>query len=65
MKQLVDHQVRLRMEELCRTENRYIEMSESLTDAGLTIRDGKVHYTKNGNERPIDELFRAAGAENK
>lgn len=63
MKDFVDDQVRMRMEELCRTENRYIEVSDSLAEAGLTIRDGRVYYTKNGDERPIDELFRAADLE--
>ena len=42
IKELVDQQVRMRMEDLCRTEDRYIEVSEALEKAGLKINGGEV-----------------------
>lgn len=63
MQEFIDEQVRMRLEELCRTEDRYIEVSEALSEAGLTTRDGKVLYTKDGNERPFEELIRAGVGE--
>lgn len=57
MKELVDHQVQMRMADLCRTENRYMEVSEALTKAGLSVHDGTVFYRNNGKPVPISDLL--------
>lgn len=44
IRELVNERVRMRMEELCRTESRYREISKALAEAGLSVRDGKVFY---------------------
>lgn len=62
IKELIDEQVRRRHEELCRTEDRYIEMSEALKNANLGVRDGKVFYLDGGEERPLEELLKAVTA---
>ena len=55
MEELVDHQVRMRMEELCRTEDRYYEVSEALNKAGLKVAGGEVALVN--DERPLSEVL--------
>ncbi|MBA3629467.1 MAG: hypothetical protein H0W55_07300 [Actinobacteria bacterium] len=57
IQELVDQQVRLRMAELCRTEDRYMELSEALSSAGLSIHDGTVYYRRDGKPVPISDLL--------
>jgi len=58
MKELVDEQVRRRHQELCRTEDRYIEVSEAFEKAGLKISGGAVVRTTSeaGEARPSPSL---------
>lgn len=58
IKELIDDQVRKRQEDLCRTEDRYIQVSEALRDANLAVRDGKVFYLDGDDELPLEELLK-------
>jgi len=62
MRELVDEQVRRRQEDLCRTEDRYIELSEALSKANLVVRDGVVFHTDGDREQPIEEVIRGSAA---
>ena len=42
IKQLIDEQLRMRHQDLCRTEDRYIEVTEALKKAGLKVSGGEV-----------------------
>ncbi len=57
MKELVEEQTRRRMQDLCRTEQRYIEVSEALAKAGLEVKGGTLMYVGDGSERPLAELL--------
>lgn len=57
MKELVDEQTRRRMQDLCRTEARYIEMTEALAKADLEVKGGTVVYVGDSSERPLLELL--------
>ena len=62
-KELIDEQLRMRHQDLRRTEDRYIEVSEALTNANLIVRDGKVFYGEGGEERLLDEVLIGATAD--
>lgn len=63
IKDLIDEQVRRRQEELCRTEDKYIELSEALRNSNLTVREGKVFYGDGDDARPVEEVLRAFSAD--
>ena len=63
VKELIDEHLRMRHQDLCRTEDRYIEVSEALTNANLIVRDGKVFYSEGGEERLLDEVLTGATAD--
>lgn len=56
IKELIDDQVRKRQEELCRTEDRYIELSKALDHAGLVLKDGVLCVGSEGH-RPLKEVL--------
>lgn len=57
VKELINEQVRLRQEELCRTEDRYVEVSEALRDAGIEFRDGRLWLERAGQQVPLEEVL--------
>jgi hypothetical protein len=60
IKELIDDQIRKRHEELCRTEDRYIEVSEALRNSNLVVRDGMVFHVDGASERSIESLLEVA-----
>ncbi|HVL40126.1 MAG TPA: hypothetical protein VM328_12115 [Fimbriimonadaceae bacterium] len=55
---IIDEQVRRRQEELCRTEDRYMEVAQALTNANLLVRDGTVFHRHGDREVPLEEILK-------
>ena len=55
IKELIDEQVRRRQEELCRTEDRYIELSEALRNAGVEFKDGRLWVERAGQAVALED----------
>lgn len=60
IKELIDEQLRRRHEDLCRTEDRYIELSGALRDAGVVFKDGHLWVERDGRSVALED---ALGAE--
>jgi hypothetical protein len=55
IKELLDEQLRRRQEELCRTEDRYIELSEALRNAGVEFKDGRLWVERDGRSVTLED----------
>ena len=60
MKELIDEQVRRRHEDLCRTEDRYIELSEALRKAGVECKEGRLWIERDGQVVALEEALAGA-----
>lgn len=56
MKELIDEQVRRRQEDLCRTEDRYIELSQAVSAAGLELKDERLWFVRSGERLALEDL---------
>ena len=55
IKELIDEQIRRRQEDLCRTEDRYIELSEALRNAGVEFKDGRLWVERDGRSVTLED----------
>ena len=55
IKELIDEQIRRRQEDLCRTEDRYIELSGALRDAGVKFKDGRLWVERDGRSVTLED----------
>lgn len=62
MKELIDEQVRRRHEDLCRTEDRYIELSKALRDAGVEFKDGRLWLERDGRSVALEDAVASVSA---
>ena len=62
MKELIDEQIRRRHEDLCRTEDRYIELSEALRNAGVEFGDGRLWLTRDGRRVALEDALGSVSA---
>ncbi len=62
IKELIDEQVRLRQEDLCRTEDRYIELSEALRAAGVEFKDGRLWLERDGRSVALEDAVGSVSA---
>ena len=62
MKELIDEQMRRRQEDLCRTEDRYIELSEALRKAGVECKDGRLWLEREGHRVALEDALGSVSA---
>ena len=60
IEELIDEQVRRRQEDLCRTEDRYIELSETLRNAGIEFKDGRLWVERDGQLVALEDALGGA-----
>ena len=62
MKELIDEQIRRRHEDLCRTEERYIELSEALRNVGVEFNDGRLWLEREGQRVALEDALGSVSA---
>lgn len=62
MKELIDEQIRRRQEDLCRTEDRYIELSEALRNAGVECKEGRLWIEREGQRVALEDALGSVSA---
>ena len=62
IKELIDEQIRRRHEDLCRTEDRYIAVSEALRDAGVEFKDGRLWLEREGQSVALEDAVASVSA---
>jgi hypothetical protein len=63
IKELIDDQMRKRHEDLCRTEDRYIELSEALRNAGVEFNDGRLWLEREGQRVALEDALGSVSAQ--
>lgn len=62
IKELIDEQIRRRQEDLCRTEDRYIELSEALRNVGVEFKDGRLWVERDGRSVTLEDAVGSVSA---